>query len=495
MAIQTNQSQFVFNEKQVATSKKETTEAKWKLDSLFKILSYVLYGFFFGLLPSTFKFSPDSTKYSVEISSVVAMLGVAIMSIAIIYWTFKGDIRRYSPLSYYITHSLNAVLLTIGLLWISFMPISNINDLETIKQRQFIMAITSIIWAVGLSLIIFVQMFRIRTLFPLSWSRIGFSWATLIINGFIHLFIFLAATSDYNGKTDNKTILLILSMILFVIGFILFIFALSYIKVYRDVLLGERTSFEIQAINDWESAKVLAIVSSIVASITFIVSLLLGREVQINAIIYLEAAINALFVLFYFIVLLNVRLQSKKLDKKQSKFVKMFKSIDHILLLETIIWIIVIKTTLIQGFYAGKVEDNPSFLYIGLAISFASIALIYVLTVLFSVNIPNLRNTIISISSICGTIILGLFTLVFTTNFRLVELPLTSWLPLFMSLSLLIGISISLIVRVLTISKIFKSKYTSLDLEKIDFDEMDKDVNDFSLEDIKREKQENEIAN
>lgn len=474
------ESRFLSNNNDLVICAQEIRGKKWKLESLFRIASCIFYGFFFGMLPASFKFSSPSSDYIVEITSIIGLLAIALMSIMVIYWTFKGDIRKHLYVNYYIVHMMNALLLSVGVLVLAFFPISfNSNiALENVRQRQFILMICLILWSIFMSLILLFSFMRVKKLFPLSWSKIVYSQLIFVITGLMHVLFFLAAVSEYNGKSDNTKIFLILSLLTYVLATILFVFALSYIKVYRDILLGERTDFEIRAIKDWEDAKILSIIVSTVASIVFIFSLTKDKIQDLNIFVYIEIAVDAIFILLFLLISLGLRL----VDKNTSKLLDLVKSIDYILMLEVFVWIILVKTTVIQGICVS-VNQNllPSEItsfYISAAIAFGSIALLYIIAIVMSINIPNLRNVAMSISSVVASILLALFTLTFTTTFAIPQLELTQWLPLFMLLTMVLGTTISLVLRVFDVSKIFKSS----SFKYIQKNEVERNSNNDTLE-------------
>ena len=128
------------------------------------------------MLPASFKFAriPVGTPNAVEISGVVAILGLSILSISVIFWLFKGDIKRHMPIIHYGLHIFNAILLVLGIFIINFFPIggdtlvSTANAAERIILRQFILMVLSIGHAVLLAIALAFIFRAYKKLFPLS---------------------------------------------------------------------------------------------------------------------------------------------------------------------------------------------------------------------------------------------------------------------------------------------------------------------------------------
>ena len=485
MAIQTNQPQALTNQSDAAVSTYQVVSKHWKLEPLFKLLSYIFYGFLFGMLPASFKFAkiPVGTPNAVEVSGVVAILGLSVLSISVIFWLFKGDIKRHMPIIHYGLHIFNAILLVMGIFIINFFPIggdtlvSTVNAAERIILRQFILMVLSISHAVLLAIALAFIFRAYKKLFPLSWSRIGFAQAVVIIASLTNIFIWLASRATLAGEFENQFVLLMMGLMIYVLAFIIFVFALSYIKVYRDILLGERTDWEIESINNWENAKSLALIASAMAAITFIVASFWTQGFSFDLMVIVEVTLDVILFTTYASMAFIAKHQERKQIKhptKPGRFIKIFKSIDNILLVEVMIWIVLIKTTVIEGMMIANMTDVQQLqpnaiatLYLNALIAFAFVILLSIIGPLLAINIPNIKNMWVSILSIAGAILLSIFTIVFTTVFNANTTDNPVYLPLFMLLTFVGALSIALVIRIIMVSKIFKPQNRLL-LDQLD---------------------------
>lgn len=460
MALSPQESKLLKNSSNAVVSTKSIQAPKSKFEIFFKLISYIFYGFLFGMLAASFKFADTSEQIQVETSSVIAVFAISFLSIAVIYWTFKGDIRRYIPVNYYLVHLLNAILLVLGVFIISWFPIGNGTQAQikdNIVERQFIVMISMFVWAIVMSLMIIISFARVKKLFPLSWTKIGYTSLILMLFAFTNLFIFLAAINYRDDKTDASTIMQVVGFSIYLVSFILFVLGITYIKVYRDILLGERTDYEIQTIRDWDNVKVLSLISSSIAVITFIIIIFWDQTIKLNSVVYAELIVDVIFVLSYLFVII-VSWKNAKDSSSKGRFTQAFKSIDSIMLLEVIAWIILMKTAIIQGGLISAQGDNVNNedLFISGAIAYASIIILYLIATIFNVQTPNLKNSSISIATIVGAIFLESVVLAFVSEYDVISHPV--WLSLFMVFPLLLGISISLIIRVWMVGKIFKGR-------------------------------------
>ena len=121
------------------------------------------------------------------------------------------------------------------------------------------------------------------------------------------------------------------------------------------------------------------------------------------------------------------------------------------------VWFIIVKSALIQGVLINDNDLITNDYVLMTLISFASITLLYVVTTIGSLNIPNIRNVASSSFVIVFSVISVIFTIVFNTALDGGAQYAPKWLTLVMLLITLIGISISLIIKISTISKIFKA--------------------------------------
>lgn len=477
MSIETRQSQGTFkNQPELTVSSYQIDSKPWRLEPYFKILSYILYGFFFGMLPASFKFAniPSGINNTIEISGIIAVFGVALVSITLIFWIFKGDVKHYASLGYYLLHIFNAISLVTGLVIIAFFPVGAsglgdaINQLKTVSFRQLVLAAIMIVHVLFLSAGISLFFYKFKKLFPLTWSRIAFAQGTLVLAGFTNSLVWFAAEAEMRNELDNMTMLLFVALMIFALAFILFIFALAYIRIYRDILLGERTDVEIESINNWENAKSLALISSSVAAITFIFASYWDKKFAVTGLIAVEIIFDILLFGTYLSLAIIAKIQERKEIQEPGhnyKFLKIFKSIDNVLFFEVIIWVLLSKAALIEGILITIGEKNSNLseqvpnLYMIALISFFFVSLMYILGPILSIHIPNIRNMWISIVAICFSVLLIILTIVFTNILTDNTSENPSYLPLYMILTLLIGISISLILRTFMVSQIFQPEH------------------------------------
>ena len=456
MATQARQSHYITKNKEAVISNQEIVGKSWRFDALFKILSYLLYGVFFGVLPATFKITNDSAvdQNPIVISSIVGLLAIAIFSIAIVYWMFKGDVKHHLPLVYSIAHLINALTLSVGVLLTTILY-PNQADLTS---RVFLTMVYFGAWAVVMPLVMIGLLFTSRKKFPLSWSKAPFAFFSWIILALVQVMIYLSQSAISDGKADERTLFLAISLVVFVLAALVFLFSIIYIHRFRDVLLDERAEFEIQSIHDWESAKVLSIVSAAVASMTYLVVLLWDQAVEFaHFALFIDLVLNAIIVVAYIAIVVYIKTVNVQNKQKLYRISKFFKSIDNTLLLEMFVWFIIVKSALIQGVLINDNDLITNDYVLMTLISFASITLLYVVTTIGSLNIPNIRNVASSSFVIVFSVISVIFTIVFNTALDGGAQYAPKWLTLVMLLITLIGISISLIIKISTISKIFKA--------------------------------------
>ena len=480
MSVESQQRQTVNNQPELMVSDHQINSKPWRWEPVFKIISYILYGFLFGMLPAAFKLSKAPASVSanpVEISGIVAVLGVSCLSITLVFWIFKGDVKRHMAWGYYSLHIFNAISLLIGVIIINFFPISTADGqisglYQNISLRQIILASAMLVHVILISAGISIFFYHYKKLFPLTWSRICFAQGTLILAGFTNLFVFMAAMAQTNEEHDNMQMLLFVALFVFVLAFILFIFALAYIRVYRDILLGERTDLEIETINNWENAKSLALIGSSVAAVTFIVASYWNKVFSVPGImVWVDLVLNIALFSTYLSMVIVAKLQQRKQASAPAgkyRFLKVFKSIDNIFLLEVTIWTILAKSIIIEGAMMSSVGSSVdsgliSNLYLNSLICFVFIFLLYILGPIFALDIPNIKNMWISLATIISGALLVILTIVFTNIFSSngasnAENPVH--LPIFMLITLTCGMSVSLILRTIMVGQIFRPEFT-----------------------------------
>ncbi len=133
-------------------------------------------------------------------------------------------------------------------------------------------------------------------------------------------------------------------------------------------------------------------------------------------------------------------------------------------MLDVFAWIILVKETLLQGILLSNTNvlgaSNSDQKSLMLILSFGTLMLLYGFSVLIQANVPNLRNTTISIWTILFNIILALFAIIFA-GYLQSSTTISNYMYLLFGLFMLIGLSISLIVKILMISRIFKSRMSN----------------------------------
>lgn len=470
-------------------SSQEITSRKWKFDSIFKVIAGIIYGFFFGMLPATFIFNGSieaSNPPIYEISAIVALLAISTLSLALIFWLFKGDIKKKHPLAYALVHVLNAAILSVGITVVS--AISNYSESNNV-DRYLILAIAYGAWALIMAIVSVVTMSVYKKQYPLSWSRAPFAIFSFLFAGLVELFIYLSANIDLKDGLNNQSILFaVLGLVSFVIALLVFGLATAFIKRYRDVLLGERTEYEIDTIRDWESARVFALIMSSAMILTYSVALIINQTISFSQIpLFVEIAIDVILVVPYIIIISYIKIQNMKNSNQGFYISRIFKTIDNGLLLDVFAWIIVVKSALIQGIYYDDNSITSEIKALMLIITFASLLVLYAFTTIIQVNIPNLRNTAITIPTLSFALILGLFTILFggylyrDSNISDPEkLTISPLVFVFMSVIVLAGMSISLVIKICMVAKIFKSNWKKE--EQVDKSELAQkqaqDVND-----------------
>lgn len=495
------------DERKVVISNQEATARKWKFDTIFKVIAGILYGFFFGLLPASFYFNDslgaDPTNVpNYEICAIVSILSVGILSIATLFWLYKGDIKRHHPYMYSLMHLFNAILLSVGIL---VAIIAYPNSYETIEgakpnlDRYLILGISYAGYAVVISIITLVALFIYRRQYPLSWSKALYGVATFVFVSIVDLFVYLSvnAQSGEENLSTQETMWLVIALVSFIVSILSFSLGIAFVKRFRDVLLGERTANEIETIRDWESVRVLSIIISAVTVITFCVALLINKssDMSFELPLIIEVVIDCVVLLPYIVILSYIKIQNINNTNKSFFITKIFKSIDNGLLLDICAWIILVKMALLQGIYLEETNSvilNNSQAALLSIIGFGSLFVLYAFTVIISLNVPNLRNTAISIPTLAFAIILGLFVVLFAAfvsreTINAGNINVSQYVFLFMPIVLLVGTSISLIVKIFVIAKIFKvnwARYKTYDKSYL-IAEQQKEENNQLLDDSK----------
>lgn len=446
----------------------ELITKKWRLELLLKLVSSIIYGCFFGMLPTTFLFNKSILETQVpiiEICSIVGLLMIGIFSLIILFWTFRGDIKKMHPIAYSVSHIINSLFLSIGIILTTIFYPDSINS-----NRYFVLGLSYLVWSIVISLTLITFLLIYRLEFPLTLSKLFFSTLTLLLLGLIQIFIFFSKTIN-----DFSQILLIIALSLFFLSLLIFGFGIFYIKRFRDSLISEKTDDEITIIQDWEISKYVSIIISSVLVITYSIGLLISNNsfvFEFNHIsIIFEFLIDLFLIIPYIITIIYIKLKSDQKNSKNILF-KFFRRIDNWLLLDILSWFILVKTSVIQGIIITlNISEINIVERIAMTIMcFSSIFILYSTSFIFQVNIPNLKNKAISSPTIISSILLGLFIILFSgylsTNNLSIEKNISNQIFVLIPVILILGLSISLIIKISMISIIMKDNKPYLNLNK-----------------------------
>lgn len=454
------------NRQSVIVSQQEITSRKWKFNSLFKVIIGIVYGFFFGMLPGSFKFGQQRQVVEpdpYEISSVISLFFIGVLSIVLIFWLFKGDIKKRHPMSYVLVHLVNSVLLSVGIL-VAIILYPDFNN----SSRYFVLGAAYAAWALVMMILVTVVIGKYKKQFPLSWSRNWYVVASFFFMGLIQAIIYVSKTILVEFNLPETAFIVQFGwLIALVISISIFGFGIAFIKRYRDVLLGEKTDNEIDAIQDWNSARILALVVSSIIIITYSVSLI-WQDLTANTLakwmsnpFYIELGIDLGLLIPYIILLTTIKIKNLRHSRNIFLNSRIFKAIDNGLLLDFLTWVVVVKSVLLQGLLASTpeffgIDPKSPVKNIMLMTSFATIMIFYAFSILIQINIPNLRNTAISIATLFFAIVLAIFSIFFAVYLQSSEL-MSAYVFVLLPFIVLLGTSISLIIKISMIAKIFRS--------------------------------------
>lgn len=445
--------QKVMDDKRKFVSNKEITTGKWKTNLILKVFIGIFYGVFFGFLPISLSLTQSSSLILTETVSMINLIVVSVLSLGIIFWLFKGDVKKKYIVTYSLIQIINSFLLVVALVTTTVLY-----PLQSDIKRYFVLSVSIFSWSIIMVFIILFVFLKIRKKYPLSGSKTPYAIISFILLGLIEPFIYLARRAELlNSSNGEFGIFLLISGILCVFSIVIFFFGMTFVKRYRDVLLGDRTEYEIDSISNWESAKIFSLITSASGIFTYSLILFLNnkKSLSLNLPLYIELIIDFLLVVAYLSLILVMKF---KYSKKSFYFSRIFKSIDNSLMMDLLVWIIVAKTTLLQGFYLNNNSLGLNTKTILLLISSISIIIIYGFSTIVSFNVPNLRNTATTLPILLFAIVLGLF-IVFFGGYLQKDQVVSKYIYLFMPLILLIGLSISLIIKIGIVSKIFKVKW------------------------------------
>ncbi|MBR3259563.1 MAG: hypothetical protein IKG09_02285, partial [Mycoplasmataceae bacterium] len=187
--------------------------------------------------------------------------------------------------------------------------------------------------------------------------------------------------------------------------------------------------------------------------------------------IIFELLIDLFLIIPYIITIIYIKLKSDQKNSKNILF-KFFRRIDNWLLLDILSWFILVKTSVIQGIIITlNISEINIVERIAMTIMcFSSIFILYSTSFIFQVNIPNLKNKAISSPTIISSILLGLFIILFSgylsTNNLSIEKNISNQIFVLIPVILILGLSISLIIKISMISIIMKDNKPYLNLNK-----------------------------
>lgn len=451
------------NKQRAIVSRQEITSRKWKFDSLFRVIVGIVYGFFFGILPASFNFGPSRSIVEpdpYDVSSIISLFFIGVLSVVLIFWLFRGDIKKRHPISYVMLHLINSLLLSVGILVATIMY----PDFKS-SDRYFVLAASYGGWALFMMVLVTAVIGKYKKQFPLSWSRNWYVVASFFFMGLIQAIIFASKTILVQLDMPETAFIIQFGwLIALVIAISIFGFGIAFIKRYRDVLLGEKTDNEIDAIQDWNNARILSLIVSSIIIITYSFSLIwddivgsnLGNWISIP--FYIELGVDLVLLISYVLLLTIIKVKNLRHSRNIILNFKIFKAIDNGLLLDFLAWIVIVKSVLLQGtiagtdFFASLDQLRP----IMLVMTFATIMALYAFSILIQINIPNLRNTSISIATLFFAIVLAIFSIFFAVYLQAGSL-MSKFVPVLLPFIILLGTSISLIIKISMIAKIFRA--------------------------------------
>lgn len=453
------------NKQSVIVSRQEITSRKWKFNSLFKVIIGIVYGFFFGMLPGSFNFGQQRSVVEpdpYEISSVISLFFIGVLSIVLIFWLFKGDIKKRHPMSYVMVHLMNSILLSVGIL-VAIIMYPDFNN----SSRYFILGVSYGVWALVMMVLVTAVIGKYKKQFPLSWSRNWYVVASFFFMGLIQAIIYVSKTILVELNLPETAFIVQFGwLIALVISISIFGFGIAFIKRYRDVLLGEKTDNEIDAIQDWNNARILALVVSSIIIITYSISLIWKDIIEstldnwLSIPFYIEIGVDLVLLIPYILLLTTIKVKNLRHSRNVFLNSKIFKAIDNGLLLDFLTWVVIVKSVLLQGIIASNTEffgiSSKALKTIMLMTTFATIMAFYAFSILIQINIPNLRNTSISIATLFFAIVLAIFSIFFAVYLQASEL-MSNFIYVLLPFIVLLGTSISLIIKISMIAKIFRT--------------------------------------
>ena len=451
MAYEATQSLDLEKNKGYITQNKDILTKKIRWDNYLKAASYFMYSLFISLLSLSFLFSgaqaPELDFQYIDFINIFIGLFLALFSMGLISWIYKGSLKKLFIINYYIIHLINAVILSLIIIIMSIPPFAypakgSIDEISQVSQiRSLIFGIGLIFWFIFMASTLMFNAFKIKGAFPSSWIKTKLSLFTMLI------FPILAMVSwGVSIMPQMSTIFLIIQLVIFSIGLLYTSFSFSYVKTFKELVLFNKTEQEIQKIDFFRNISFLMVLmpalSLIILGITKalpILSVWSGNKIEILSIV--SMSIDAIILFVYVAIIIWF----KKMGKK-GKTNMLISSIDNSILMDFISWFILIKTVIIAGLAKG-VDIS---VYMSLSTCFIAIFVINISTILIGVNFPNIKNTtstIINIIAYLGVSGMVLFQSTFpqesaTNIFEGVEMIILTLLPALIASSMNLGIKL-----------------------------------------------------
>ncbi|MDK2819307.1 MAG: hypothetical protein KFW07_00565 [Mycoplasmataceae bacterium] len=456
MTYEATQSLDLLRDKGYITKNRDILTKKIRWDNYLKAGSYLLYSIFIALVSVSFLFSKaneiDLSITSIDLVGIFIALFAGLFSMGLISWIYKGSLKKLFIINYYITHLINGLLLSVLMIVLSLpmfsyssADLSIIN--ETAQIRSLIFGIGLIAWSFIGGVVLVIGTYRLKGVFPNSWLKAKLSMVTIVIFPIIAM---LSWSSSLNPSI--KEIIYWVQLMIFLSGLLYSGFAFSYVRAFKESLLADKTEQEIQKIDVLRNISFLAILmSSITLAVLGIYKALPIWEQWSNGefgiLSFVSVVIDAVVLIMY----LTIIIWAKKMGEK-NKSNKFLSTIDNVILMEFISWLLLIKTVVIVGFSKGV--DISSFM--SLSSCFIGIFIINISTILLGVNFPNIKNTTSTIVNVVAALAVLGMTLFQSTYpkqassavFESTEIIILTLLPF------VIATSMNLSIKLLSYSKI-----------------------------------------
>ncbi len=457
MAYEATQSLDLERNKGYITQNKDILTKKIRWDNYLKAASYFMYSLFISLLSLSFLFSgaqaPELSFQYLDFINIFIGLFLALFSMSVISWIYKGSLKKLFVVNYYIIQLANSFFLSMILVVMSIpifaYPASGTIDVinQVSQTRSLIFGLGVILWFLTMGLTLLITTYKLKGTFPTSWLKVRLALGTMFIFPILAMLTWIGSIMP-----QMKMILLIVQLVVFVLGSLYTAFSLTFVKSFKELILSNKTEQEIEKIDFFRNISFLMILmpamSLVILGITKalpILSVWSGDVIEILSIV--SMSIDAVILIAYLFIIVWF----KKMGKKGQTNM-LFSSIDNSILMDFISWFLLVKTVIIIGLAKG-VDISA---YMALSTCFMAIFLVNISTIIIGVNFPNIKNTTSTIVNIVAYLaILGmvLFQSTFpkesaTNIFDGVEMIILTLLPAVIASSLNLGI------KVLSYSKI-----------------------------------------